>query len=101
MNGAVRDPRQRGGGGSRGSYQAREGNGWSMVGRGGSTRPREPSRSPPGKKADNRISPNKDFLCIPISPNKFDMLGAGAEEEVEERDVVVEGVDKVTRNNLT
>ena len=60
-----------------------------MVGRGGSTRPREPSRSPPGKKADNRTSPTKDFLGIPISPNKFDMLGAGAEEEGEERDVVV------------
>ena len=97
---AGRDPRQRGGGESRGPYQVREGSGWSTVGRGGSTRPREPSGSPPGKKADNRTSPTKDFLGIPASPNKFDMLGEGAEEEVEERDVVVEGVDKATGSNL-
>ena len=70
------------------------------MGRGGSTRPRNYSGSPPGKKVDNRSSPSKDFLGIPISPNKFDMLGAGAEEEGEERDVVVEGVDKVKGNNL-
>ena len=101
MNGpAVRDPRQRGGGESRGPYQVREGSGWSTVGRGGSTRPREPSGSPPGKKADNRTSPTKDFLGIPASPNKFDMLGEGAEEELEERNVVVEGVDKATGSNL-
>ena len=93
MNGpTVRDPRQRGGGGgSRGFHQVREGNGWSTVGRGGSTRPREPSGSPPGKKADNRPSPTKDLIGIPASPNKFDML---EEEEGEERDVVVEEGDK-------
>ena len=94
---AGRDPRQRGGGESRGPYQVREGSGWSTVGRGGSTRPREPSGSPPGKKADNRTSPTKDFLGIPASPNKFDMLGEEAEEELEERDVVV---DKATGSNL-
>ena len=91
MNGpTVRDPRQRGGG-SRGFHQVREGNGWSTVGRGGSTRPREPSGSPPGKKADNRPSPTKGLIGIPASPNKFDML---EEEEGEERDVVVEEGDK-------
>ena len=91
-------------GGSRDYQQDKEGRGWLPVGRGGSTRPRNVSRSPPDrrgppdKRVDKRASPKADTrgnspLLIELSPNRFIMPG-GVEEE-EQDDEEEEGVDDV------
>ena len=94
-----------GGGGSRDHYREGERREWHTVGRGGSTRARDMSRSPqgggcpPGKKVDSRTSPvntyTKDYPnLIELSPNKYVMPGredyGDSVEEVEDDAEVVQ-----------